>query len=342
MRALPAAVLACVAGSLPAQGAVSPLQALAGASIRPDGGNLFEVLAKRFDAVRLRGLRTFTLFDGSNYYRYREIVRIDPSRKPARFSQELAAEVYKEGAFGGKQPPDLLRKKAYGLRVGFLHNFRDFRVYDPKLARANYTVQPMGNVIRLNRLLRIFDLYPRKAGRPWYRIFVDAKAEIVLDQIRFAPAGRVESLLTYEAVEIGSKVRFDPKVTWWSPWMKVTDHPNLQVAESKLGFKALTPAADALSGLGLKHVRTVHQPLTRKTWLVLVYTDGIEPRFLLETRSSEPGLVAAAGTESLKTVLRYRLGPAVQLMTSHKGLEVLYVGPQRSPGLPALFTSCFR
>ncbi len=308
--------------------------------IKADGSNLFEVLAGRFDAVRFKGVRSFSLLHDKHIYRYTELVQVDPSRTPARFSQALVAEVVKEGSNRNAPPPvDLLRKKAFGLRVGFLHLYRDFRVFDAALARKNYVVQPMGAISKLGRVMRVFDILPRSPERAAFRILVDVQYDLVLDQVKFAPGGILESMLVYNALEIGPSVRFEKGTKWWSPWMKVRDHADLDHAKKDLDFPPLLPDRKTLEGFRLHQVRTTQQPIQNKTWLVLHYTNGIENRFLLESRRGVQAVSVPSGPPSSREtiVMRYRLGPATQLFASYKHADVLFVGSVYGKRIPEIF-----
>ncbi|MAE75310.1 MAG: hypothetical protein CMJ85_00340 [Planctomycetes bacterium] len=292
--------------------------------VKPDGSNLFQAVHDGFARTMFTGVRTHSMFkEGRLLSRYRETVIVKPSKDGAlRFSLGL------DRVLSG--PHTKVQHKAHELHAGFLFHYRDFRIHDIAAARRNYRVTAAGGLRRFGRNLLLFNVVPLKPRRSSYLVFVDSASATVLDQVEYAPNGGVVCSLSYDALLFGAGVLAKGK-EWWKPWISVQQHVNLASAARTAGFDSRPPTKIA-DGFGLHRIQTATR---ERTWhVVLVYTDGIDTRFVIQTPSIPTAVRAAA---PVLAVQRYQVGPVTQYLVSHhKGLQHLVVGTFYGKGVPRL------
>ncbi len=284
--------------------------------IKPDGSNLFVVLASNWNRTRFAGTRRFSLFVDGLIYDYDEAV---VAAGDGRFSLKLAAV----------HDRPYLRRKVFESRAGFLYQYRDFRIHDAALAQKNYTVTPMGAVIRARRRMLVFDVTPRVRTQSSYRILVDDEYAIVLDQLEFGPKGRVVSSLFYSTIRFGNSVRNSAPGTWWKPRMDVREHASLAGAKSRLDFTPHSPTRLG-DGFARSAIRTTITPFDHRRFLSVAYTDGIDTRFVIQSLRTDTNAVPVLGqspqARELVPVMRYRFGPVTQLLVRYREVEYLVLG----------------
>lgn len=333
-----AAILAAAAASA-AQSSVA-VDAPLLERINATGSNLFAVLARTQDTVAMRATRVSTAFDPQQ-----RAVRIHEkfqASSDGRFQQELLRI---DGDYRRDELP--LIKKAYELRGGATRIWREFRVRDVAAALRNYRVVPMGAVQKLGRRLRIFDIYPRRRSASYYRILVDDRYQVVLDQIRLDDRARVQSIMVYTQLEIGPAVVFPPKQSWWTSFNKVETFESIDRASARLGFAPKVPNNTRMLGFSLTSIESVSNANTGTPFLKLGFTDGIELRCLLQRPS--PTAVAKRKQNTNFASLapsfaqRLRQLEATQYFITYSGREFLFVTTTApAKGLPPLLSSVLR
>ncbi|MFQ5505037.1 MAG: hypothetical protein ACE5F1_09615 [Planctomycetota bacterium] len=340
-----AGMVSPLVAAAPSLAAPSPAQIQARMpAVRLDGGNLFEVLARHRGQVAMIADRTYTEFDESQRaIRYQERVLIRPAddKNGIRFNQSLTRI---SGNFDAGTLK--LKKKRYSLMAGTLFQFRDFRIHDPALARKNYFVVPMGAVFKLGRVLRVFDIYPKRPGLSLYRISVDAEHNVVLDQLRLSNRGYLQSVLSYGTLKLGKQALFSSKQSWWTNDNRVQVHRTLDQAAAELVFTPVLPKA-LPRGYRLHAIKTVFSPANGKKFLELAYSDGIDIQFLIQSRQlASQNLIKGPRKPELTPVAnlvvkRFRQGLSTQFWANYKGIEFLALTTGQA-GLPRILKSVLR
>jgi hypothetical protein len=311
---------------LPSVGRASALDDI---RLSPSGDNLFEFVASRQGRVPFMGFRTYVQWiENGGVLRYKERIVVAEAGGAYRFALDL---LQVEGLSAEKLA---ISQQLFQNHAGFLHTYRDFRVLDAKAASANYTVTSLGSFVRAGQTLRVFDVRPRQLGLSSYRITIGDQG-VVLDQAEFDPNGRILSAVLYASIQYGNPP-LTPEIVLWRPWMESRPHASLVDASRLLDFGPKVPKAVG-QGFELLQVRTTKHPGDGKTYLVLVYSDGIDSRFVVESKSGNKLSVDVTPKErGMALIERFRIGPATQYRVDIDGRDILVLGQFHESGIPSL------
>ncbi len=301
--------------------------------VLPNGSNLFKAVHRGFNAWAYSAVREHTLFaQGGIASRYRESIVVKPKR-----AGQIDFSLVLEQVLNG--PSSVVQRKAFELHAGFLFHYRDFRVHDVAEARRNYRVTPAGVFPKFGRTLLAFRVEPRQSLVSSYRIVVDQESGTVLDQVEFDPKGGAVRSLNYVGLLFGA-AELPKGRGWWKPWIKVTQHVDLAAAARTAGFDSRPPTSVS-DGFVMHRVQTAERD--RVPHVVLVYTDGIDTRFVIQSAATEPLSAQGGKTAPLLPVNRYRVGPVTQyLVRRHKGLQHLVIGTFYDEGVPKLLRALLK
>ena len=311
---------------------------------RLTGLNLFAELARTQDRVALRGDRIYTLYRGGpTLLRFAERVRVGGVDGNGRVN----FAIHGVGVHDESGSPLPLESKAQDLTEGYVYHYRDFRVQDPRRAKANYVARSMGRLRISGRVVEVFDIHPRRQGLCGWRILVDEAHRIVLDQIRMAPDGSVLSTLFWNpsSLLIGAAAKqLNANEKWWKPWVhRVDEHRTLGDGIRAAGFGARPPSR-LDRGFELAAVRTTQLGPTDPINLVLAFDNGIATRFLLQSKqtvSTKPPPMGK-GRQPDVPVFHWSFGPSEQFLARYKGIQYLAVGVFPGSGVPPLLEHLLR
>ena len=329
--------------------------------LKADGSNLFRVLEANFDKVAFQGQRTYAQRGRNNKItRYDEEISIQPKRQvdPNDPMQRRASFRLKLTGVPTTTPrPSLtqltLMIAEFMTRSGFIHYQRDFRVYDSRRAAQNYSVVPMGILVRSSRALRIFDVHPKSPALSSYRILVDMEHQVVLGQLELSPDRRLNNALAYRSVKFGAKALASmAKIKdWWQASIPINAHKTVAAANAAAGFEVKLPPKNSLPrGFVLHSIRTASDPykIQKSKYIVLIYSDGIETFYLIQVLSSDSSKAfATVGNKIIVKVFHYESGPAEQYFAEYKGRGYLLIGNFANSGLkgrgiPAFYAGLLR
>ncbi len=261
------------------------------------------------------------------FVRVTEDVFVRPQSKtqPERFAVRVLG--IESEALGDQQRA--MRKAQLQAIEGFAHHYGGFQIRNLEQAKKNYRVlshpQP---VLRLGRALFVYDVLPNQQGKSSYRLLVDSKLNTVVDEMELAPNGVLVRARFYLTLQLGKQLTYPKNVDWWKPWNQVVDHSNLKAAEQASGFKAQLPKS-GVEGYRIFSHRSARHSVSGQHYLILGFTDGIDYRFLLESKMNPSSFEAQTGlvaNEAHQRVFYCQLGPAPQYFTYVKGKALILVG----------------
>lgn len=222
-----------------------------------------------------------------------------------------------------------MRKAQLEAIEGFSHHFGGFRVRDARQAKQNYRViEHRRPIVRLGRAMRLYDVLPNDANKSSYRLLVDIEHDTVVDELEIAPSGMLVRSRFYVTLQLGEKLEFPQDVDWWQPWNHVSEHSSLDAAERATGVRARTPNAGAEGYLPFSYRSATHS-ISKQRYLIIGYTDGIDYRFLLQSRMTPERFEKHTGlvvNDKNLRVFHCQLGPAPQYFAYQEGLALILVG----------------
>jgi hypothetical protein len=221
-------------------------------------------------------------------------------------------------------------------REGFHFRYRDFLVRDPRLFARNWRTTDQERMVEIAGRSCALYRVERTEGKPIaFELSIDAGTGLVLASREFDADGQLVAAMTYE------NVRFDldpSTVAWHVPANEevVLDPADDNLVEA-LGAQPLRPHL-LPRGYGPLETTMVGDGKGAK-WLMLTYSDGVEPLFFfqavkrtsgsganpreIDTRS-EAGLDGAQRAAS--SVVVFEIGAATAIQGTVDGFELMVIG----------------
>jgi hypothetical protein len=261
----------------------------------------------------------------------REQLRIAPPEGPsgsARFSLQLIS------TFGDAPPVEAQRQsEIFNRHAAFLQQHSGFRVVDPDRAAQNYALRELGMTTRLGRQVARVAVVPRALDRAIWMLEVDVETGYPLYRAEHDGEGRLLSAIEVICFEHGEHLRGELADTLWWRTADATDHPSMPAALAALGAAGTglpTPSSSLLpDGYAFERARTVLDSLTGERSLVLIYTDGVDEMFCIET----PGVLAPSfpllapdPEHPAYAIVEFQDRNLSQLMFHARGTRFLVVG----------------
>lgn len=232
----------------------------------------------------------------------------------------------------------------------FLFRYRDFHVRDVKRMLRNYTVDDTGqSVVVAGRPcdVLVFERAHSHRGRPagGYRVAVDAATKLVLRTDEFDARGATVATMEYESITFAPP----PATTVYHADLPATAFdPSLADTRPVLGFALHAPTLVQ----DFELARSERIDLQGRVWARLLYHDGIEPFFFMQSgeRAPEandvsahlPGHAAPAGADGMPVVRVFETGTWTIAQCSIDGAEYIVAGKASEGFLVAALQSALR
>lgn len=235
------------------------------------------------------------------------------------------------------------------LRQGLYFRYRDFQPRESTLFFANYQVISSNPVTVAGRSATEILVQAVEPGSPTYLAAIDDETGIVLRAIERDLSGFLLSRMEYQTFEL------DPNLTgvaWYTPPQSEVALDPLQDLSAQVGFDVFEPTLVPNGYTLLKAASLVGDD--GRTWVRLVYTDGVETLFLLHTgpeptsglsgpvgsgRGPTSGMQADAQLEKDGQVWVYQAGDISVLQGVVRGSSVIAVGKTNTEVLVDLVES---
>jgi len=171
----------------------------------------------------------------------------------------------------------------YADHAGLMFLHSGFRVHDPVLAQANYSILDFGTARRAGRDVRRVVVYPGRPDKAIWVLDVDTLTGIPLYSAEFDPAARLIGEVEITALSLGSAV-VPRTANWsWSPHLTITNLTSPQQAAAVLtGTPTIPGVAQIMPEYALRDVHVAGNQLNASQTLVFGYTDGIDEFFVSE------------------------------------------------------------
>ena len=219
--------------------------------------------------------------------------------------------------------PELARRQhEFSRQAGAIHDYQSFRVVDSAAAANNYRLSFLGLGRRAGRVVYRFATYAVRGDRSaWI---------LDLDMVTGCPLYRAEHDLAGQLVSEVEATDFQPLDTvpatqpWWKPHMTVTEFANGPTSAGGLGVQgAALPSRSVLpDGFEVESSRIVEDPVTGAKQSVILYTDGIDRLFVVQTKSALQELLPKGG----HAIGVFQSQGMTQCMFVHRGVSRLIVG----------------
>lgn len=210
------------------------------------------------------------------------------SDTPERFDLELVGVEHRQLSSAELRR----RRRLFREQAGFLFHDQSFAVTDPDRAARNYALLFVDGAVRIGRPVYRFVVYPRLPGRSAWILDLDMATGYPLYR------GEYESGQGGLVSEI-EVTRFEPTrgapesaKGWWRPRMGVREMSSAAAALTEAGVpKAVQPGSGELPvGYRFARARVVTDPVTGTKHAVLVFSDGIDRIFVVESKSGRKPL----------------------------------------------------
>lgn len=222
-------------------------------------------------------------------------------------------------------------------REGFHFRYRDFLVRDPRLFARNWrTTDQERMVLVAGRACALYRV-ERMEGEPVvFELSIDADTGLVLASQELDADGQLVATMTYESLRLD----LDPStVVWHVPANeeRVLDPAKTDLAEA-IGEQPLRPRL-LPRGYGPLETATVGDGKGAK-WLMLTYSDGIEPLFFFQAMQGANGVSDANAHElaarsearldgaqrTPSSVVVFEIGAATAIQGTVDGFELMVIG----------------
>jgi hypothetical protein len=199
----------------------------------------------------------------------------------------------------------------YSDHAGLLFLHSGFRVHDPVLAQANYSILDFGIARRAGRDVRRIVVFPSRPDKAIWVVDVDTQTGIPLYSAEFDPTARLIGEVEITALSLGSTVVPQTPNWSWSPRMTITNLTSPQQAAA-----SLVGASPTIPGVGqimpeyaLRDLHVAGNALNASQTLVFGYTDGIDEFFVSEAFGASypfaPSPMAPRGAPHTHTIASY-------------------------------------
>jgi hypothetical protein len=312
---------------------------IAGLKLKRDGSNFFRKVFESRAKIPFKAKRKYFYTTEGIVYSYSEvcIVNIVPGEE-RKFFQKLLSEPKSTNmneSFNGFPKTS----KAFNLNVGFHHDYRDFRIIDPLLARANYIVVPMGKGVICDREVLYFKVIPCKRKSFSFLVSVDMATSLVVDSFTFDSNGLFRSGLICKSFEVG-QFPLSPGQKWWKPRGEIKFH-KLVASGMKVAGIALNSIPNPPKSFLINCIKTSNIKHNENSWLSFTYSDGIVSQFILfrKMRNHEVKFKKRIDPIVLKIIKRAAF---YQINTEYLGLDVIFIGSEiKQNKLPSILMSFF-
>lgn len=264
------------------------------------------------------------------------LVSISPKGE-RRFIQKISSKIGLNGKLGQVDGNTI---NAFKFNVGFIHKFRDFRVFNPHLAERNYRVLSMGKGVSCGREGAFFMINPIHGPSFSFLVFVDLKSFLIMNYFAFDSSGSLSSALICSTFRVGN---FVPKegLKWWEPRLPSKKHSALSEGILSSGVR-LWGIPRSSPNFVLQEIRSTKELSSGVSWLNFIYTDGLLPEFLL-FRHSQGVIRNIIGHKANSLVFKtLKRGGFKQISSNFGENLVLYVGKDSNGSqLPKLMLSIY-
>jgi hypothetical protein len=199
----------------------------------------------------------------------------------------------------------------YQDHAGLLFLHSGFRVHDPVLAQANYSILDFGTARRAGRDVRRVVVYPGRPDKAIWVVDVDTLTGIPLYSAEFDPSAHLLGEVEITALNLGSAM-IPQTANWnWSPRLTITNLTSpQQAATSLVGASPTIPAVgQIMSEYALRDLHVAGNTLNASQTLVFGYTDGIDEFFVSEAFGSNdpfaPSPMTPRGAPRTHTIASY-------------------------------------
>ena len=305
--------------------------------------SLFQTLQGFTFGKPLHGIRIVCHYEKAKVekcVRLREEIYIEPATAstPVHYALTLIGV---EGMHFSDQQFDE-RRRTYDSHSGFLLNHRDFNVRDWRLAAQHYTLS-VRSVVEGGKKRDVYSIVPVLPGRSRFEVRVDPDLAVVVGHSEFDAVDRLVLEWKYETLEVGAAVKFPEGAWYWAPIRPIQVHSDVPAAAQAVStqFIPRIPQTTQIpAGFSLAEVRTTFDPLARKHYLILDYTDGISSMFLVESAGGQSDEMNGSALEP--KVYRHVAGGYSQCWATRGNLMLLVVSRVTDRQIPDFLISMLR
>lgn len=235
-------------------------------------------------------------------------------------------------------------------REAFLFRYRDFHVRDSARMLRNYSVDDAGQTVVVAGRpcdVLVFERARSHRARPagGYRVAVDTATKIVLRTDEFDERGATVATMEYESITFAPP----PATTVYHADLPANAFdPKVADTRTVLGFTLHTPTL--VQDFQLASCERID--VQGRVWARLLYHDGIEPFFFMqsgerapETNELAPQLAphaAPAGTQDMPVVRVFTAGTWTVAQCSIEGAEYVVAGKASEAFLVSALQSALR
>lgn len=278
--------------------------------------------------VEYHGTRRLDFFTESPAVSYREKVAADGHGQFGIEVTEVLTTHYDPAGFIAKQ----------GQNVGFNYRYRGFRVLDPFLFEANYTVQTLSQDtvvagVDCTRLLVQKNVEPGQSAPNHYLVDMDLDSGLVLGWEELDSTGRSIARMQFETFGLGAGTNPIPMSAG-----SVSEH-EIAVTDldgPEMAFKVLRPRLLPDAYRLSKAYQVVDG--SQNLWMRQVFTDGQDALIFMHKKQ----IRQVAGFESKSTLGVYEEGQWTMLMGDINGYSMMAVGKVGSSVIEEFVSSCFQ
>lgn len=228
-------------------------------------------------------------------------------------------------------PVELEQRRAlHASHAGYLQQFETFRIEDPLAAARNYSLLHLDDRQRLGRTTHRIAVIPRQFGRSAWILELDAATLYPLFSAEISAFGMVVSTLEVTSFAPTNAVGLGA-VTWWTPTMSMARFRDANAAANSLGVlrPATLEGTHVPADYRLVEARAVRDDLRPESSLVLVYGDGLDSLFVVETYGAPPPPLpwsSPTDTSAPYAIFSYQDQNVSQYMFYVRGVRTLVIG----------------
>jgi hypothetical protein len=198
----------------------------------------------------------------------------------------------------------------YADHAGLLFLHSGFRVHDPVLAQANYSIMDFGTARRAGRDVRRVVVYPGRPDKAIWVVDVDTQTGIPLYSAEFDPSARLLGEVEITGLNLGS-ASIPQTPNWnWSPRLTITNLTSPQQAATVLtGSPTIPGVGQIMPEYALHDLHVAANALNASQTVVFGYTDGIDEFFVTEAFGASdpfaPSPMTPRGAPHTHTIASY-------------------------------------
>lgn len=209
---------------------------------------------------------------------------------PVAGSTEARFDLSFSNALGVDQALEARHAGVHGDQRAYLYQHASFRVQDPALAAANYTLHFQGVNVRLGRSVFNMAVVPASPEKSVWLLELDVDTGYPLSSLEYAPSGEVVSMLTVIdfAHDSAAQNIIGNSANWWVPSHRQSFATASAAVAAIPREQPLLEPKSRPRGYDLVDSRITTDALTGNRTLVLDYTDGVDSVHLLEFPGATP------------------------------------------------------